>query len=53
VLLEARWHFFLEVAEGAIPLDDSWTAGFAPPFHPNCYCAIVSVPKLKSDKPEV
>jgi hypothetical protein len=41
------------VAEGAIPLDDSWAVGFATPFHPNCYCSIVPVPKLKSDKPEV
>jgi hypothetical protein len=31
------------VMEGAIPLDDSWTVGFAPPFHPSCYCAIVPV----------
>lgn len=41
------------VAEGAIPLDDSWAVGFAPPFHPSCYCSIVPVPQLKSDKPEV
>jgi hypothetical protein len=31
------------VAEGAIGLDEGWTVGDAPPFHPNCYCNIVPV----------
>jgi hypothetical protein len=29
------------VVEGAIPIDEEWSAGFMPPFHPSCYCAIV------------
>ena len=30
-------------AEGAIPVDESFAVGFAPPFHPNCYCGLISV----------
>ena len=30
------------VTEGAIPLEDSWTVGFSPPFHPACYCSMVA-----------
>jgi hypothetical protein len=26
--------------EGAIPIEESWTVGFAPPFHPACYCSL-------------
>ena len=29
--------------EGAIPMEESWSAGFAPPFHPSCYCDLVAV----------
>ncbi len=29
------------VLEGAIPIEDSWEVGFAPPFHPACYCVMV------------
>jgi hypothetical protein len=36
------------VREGPIPLDDSWSVGFAPPFHPGCYCNISPVtPSMK------
>jgi hypothetical protein len=31
------------VLEGAIPLDDSWAAGFQTPFHPSCYCTLTPV----------
>ncbi len=31
------------VLEGAIDIDDTWAAGFMPPFHPSCYCNIVPV----------
>jgi len=31
------------VREGAIPLDEDFSVGFAPPFHPACYCSIVPV----------
>ncbi len=31
------------VLEGAIALDDRFNVGFAPPFHPNCYCTLIPV----------
>ena len=31
------------VREGAIPIEESWSPGFQPPFHPSCYCNMVPV----------
>ena len=54
-LISARWVVPVEpegvvlpnhsvaVREGAIPIEESWSPGFQPPFHPSCYCNMVPV----------
>lgn len=36
------------VLEGAIPIDEEWSAGAMPPFHPSCYCNMVPVTERPS-----
>ncbi len=40
------------VREGPIALDDSWSVGFAPPFHPGCYCNISPVTPAMKEWPK-
>lgn len=39
------------VREGAIPLEESWNVGYAPPFHPRCGCDLVPVTESDEEGP--